>query len=186
MDSWKGSWEENSRVNKFFSGWNLFLTSCFYSDGLFYLMKQYSEDSGSNSNRMSCITLIKMLRDFCILNEKVTKERVMIIYSKRCNRNLIDFGSFIDILYKISKVFDQSTPDKHERYKRFLEEQLINQISEVLGKKPYKPSISRIQVFGNEYSLENQALRLFEGYDDLLKHVLSFSIITKECLPLHE
>lgn len=149
-------------------------------------MKQYSEDSGSNSNRMSCITLIKMLRDFCILNEKVTKERVMIIYSKRCNRNLIDFGSFIDILYKISKVFDQSTPDKHERYKRFLEEQLINQISEVLGKKPYKPSISRIQVFGNEYSLENQALRLFEGYDDLLKHVLSFSIITKECLPLHE
>lgn len=135
-------------------------------------MKQYSEDSGSNSNRMSCNTLIKMLRDFGILNEKLTKEAVMILYSKRCNRNLIDFGAFLDILYKISKLFSNDTEDRNLRFQNFLEEYLIAKIPEVLGKKPYRTSISKIQVFGNEYSLENQALRLFEGYEDLLKHVI--------------
>lgn len=95
----------------------------------------------------------------------------MIIYSKRCKRNLIDDGAFIDILYKISHFFYGECQDKAERFQKFLDDYILAKIKDVLSKKTHKPSFSKIEVFDGEFSFENRSLRLFEGGDELLKHV---------------
>lgn len=122
---------------------------------------------------MSGITLTKILKEFNIIGKIISKEQVEIIYSKRCKRNLVDFGAFVDVLYKISAFFNKQIEDKTERFRMFLDTYVLNQISDVLSKKPQKPSFSKIGVFENGFTLQSEALQLFEMNDSLLKHVLS-------------
>lgn len=141
-------------------------------------MKQYSEDSGTNSNKLSYLKLIKLLKDFEILDKYCTKEEVLMTYSRRCRKKQIDFSAFIDILYIISKLPNNGvlSPDRGDRYnsfKTFIEEALISKVAKVMGKTLYKPTFSKIDIFAMDDSFDNEVLRLFEGYDALLKHVMN-------------
>ena len=134
-------------------------------------MKQYSDDSGTNPNKLGYLKLLKLLNDFQILDKNITKEKALLIYSHRCRKSLIDFGALVDILYSLSRLKNPKATDKREAYKKFIKENLMDRVSQIPGKTPYKPISDKVETFSSDATFDNEALRLFEGHDDLLKHV---------------
>lgn len=134
-------------------------------------MKQYSEDSGTNPNKLSYLKLMKLLNDFELIGNAITKEKVLMLYSRRCHKNLIDFGAFIDILYKISKILYPTKADGYTNFGNFIENDLTSKIPLVLEKTSSKSGFTRIDIFSANDSFDNEAIKLFESQDELLKHV---------------
>ena len=139
-------------------------------------MKQYSEDSGTNSNKLSFLKLLKLLKDFEILDMYCSKEEVLMFYSRRCRKNLTDFSAFIDILYKISKLPNNGVVavernDRYTSFQKFIDEVLISKVSRVLKRTPYKPTFTKIGIFAGDEASDHEVLALFEQHDALLRHV---------------
>jgi len=116
----------------------------------------------------------QFLKDYNLLNDEImTKEQATVIFTKRCPSKVIDFPAFIDILYKISKLVQStSTEDRTLRFQMYLDNNVLNKHDEILAKTA-KSTMPNIVVFGKEYTPENEALRIMEGHDDLLKHLFS-------------
>lgn len=168
---WKRNWEENMQVSHRCCTRNLTNDNFFALDSLFFIMKQYSEDSGTNPNKLSYLKLMKLLNDFELIGNAITKEKVLMLYSRRCHKNLIDFGAFIDILYKISKILYPTKADGYTNFGNFIENDLTSKIPLVLEKTSSKSGFTRIDIFSANDSFDNEAIKLFESQDELLKHV---------------
>jgi hypothetical protein len=114
------------------------------------------------------------MKDFDLYNDYITKERASLSFSKRVPNKLADFSGFVDILYKFSK-YDttiapgQPEPDHTKRFQRYLDAKIIIKHNQIIENAVARHA--KVTVFGDEYNLENEPLRIFEGHDDFLKHV---------------
>ena len=88
------------------------------------------------------------IKDFNLLSEDVPKERVSLLFTKRCPSKLMDFAAFVDVLYKLSKYGTQEK-DKHERFRKYLEDKLLSRHMQIIDQANQRHS--RVSVFGNEY-----------------------------------
>ena len=138
---------------------------------MFKIFKYYSLDTGTTRDKIILSKFKSFLKDFDLLNEFVTLERVQVMYAKRCPVKTIDFPAFIDIIYKISKLYDINADDRNMRYQIFLDEYFMAKYEDILESKSSQSKLDNIKVFGREYIPENESLRVLEGHDNLLRHV---------------
>lgn len=72
-------------------------------EGLYHIFFKYAVDNVIVRVKLTLGKLYFFLKDFNILTEAVGKERVSLMFTKRCPNKLMDFAGFVDVLYKICK-----------------------------------------------------------------------------------
>jgi len=144
-----------------------------YSKSLYRVFCKYVGLGEEHKNKMNFTKLLAFARDFGLVNDRLHKEELSLIFTKRCPTRAIDFPAFVDILFKIGKrtgdIYDQ---DPSSSFQVYLDRFILSQHHEILEKQ-LSPRFAPVSAFGKEYGPENEALRLLEGHDDILKHVFT-------------
>jgi hypothetical protein len=144
-----------------------------YAQGLYHLFFKYAKDNNAVRIKMTLGKLQVMLKAFDLFSENLDKERISVIYSRRCPTKLADFAAFVDIWYKVSKttVPDESLiTDKNRFFQSFLDKMFAKHQVIIASEKDKH---TRVSVFGGEYGPDNDGLKVLEAHDSLMKHLFT-------------
>ena len=142
-----------------------------------------------NEKLLSIRQFFKIAKELEFLDNKlidIDKTQIEIIFFKKALNKMANFENFIEILFKIHKIYRKKNEntlkskkkmDKYATFKQFLEEFLIKKFK-IFSNKFFLFGIEKIQVFFNNYNpYHNASIGLFYECDDFLKHVFyKFSI----------
>ncbi len=145
-------------------------------ESLYRIFSKYVGSNEEYRTKMNFTKLLAFAKDFGLLNNKFHQEELSLIFTKRCPNKSIDFPGFVDILFKIGKrtgdIHDHHDHGKNTSFQTYLDKFVLSQHHHILEKQ-LSPRFAPVTAFGKEYGPENEALRLLEGHDDLLKHVFT-------------
>jgi len=133
--------------------------------------------------------LLLFLKQLDVIDQVVTREEISIIFAQRCPEKFADFAGFVDILYKIHKLYNQPSHYeianrrihnqyvKHQKFQVFLQEKIFDKQELLMNNiEETKSSLSRLNTTESDlYSIDNLALQVLEDHHDELKKV-AFSL----------
>jgi len=131
--------------------------------------------------------LLLFLKNLDLLDQTVTRESVSIIFAQRCPDKFADFAGFVDILYKVHKLFDHpfhyeivnkkdnQKPHKHQKFQAFIQERIFDKQEQLNNADDSKgSSLARLNTTESDlYSIDNLALQILEDHHEELKKVKS-------------